>query len=204
MPDYTSLLFSMVYTFTITAQICLGDFGDKTSYYEIMGGHTRLQVFWGRAIPCLVLGTLGALVLCVLPDITATIMLGWGNDIPAGEIILRRLMLIFPLFRISCEFVLIAFMLKNMVAVIVVGCVINMVGINLAMYFSGPWLGITTIPMLFNTDVWTTYGLDSEIHFSFGTAIEADVIVPVVVISLAAAALSLAMGYYYFKKDDMN
>ena len=99
-PDTLNSLLSVSYIFILTAQVCLSDFSDKTSYYELMGGHTRLEVFLGRAIPCIVLGTLGTLVLMIVPDITATVLLGWGVDIPVGQIILRRLLLIFPLMRI--------------------------------------------------------------------------------------------------------
>ena len=110
MPDTTYVIIAVVYIFTLTAQICLSDFSDKTSYYELMGGHTRVEVYFGRAIPCLVIGTLGALLLFIIPDITATVMLGWGGDIPVGQIILRRLLLIFPLFRLCCEAVFISFL----------------------------------------------------------------------------------------------
>lgn len=202
--DTMNVMISVAYIFILTAQVCLSDFSDKTSYYELMGGHTRLQVYFGRAIPCLVLGTLGTLVLFIIPDITATVLLGWGSDVPVEQIILRRLLLIFPLFRLSCEFVFISFLMKNMVGVMVTGFAVYMGGMYLLMAGDSPWLGITTIPLLYQTDFWVTYGLDANYHFSFDASLQPETVVQVIVFSLAAAAISLFLGYFFFEKDDMN
>ncbi|MGN0688814.1 MAG: hypothetical protein ACI4KH_00165 [Oscillospiraceae bacterium] len=204
MPDTTYVMIAVVYIFTLTAQICLSDFSDKTSYYELMGGHTRVEVYFGRAIPCLVIGTLGALLLFIIPDITATVILGWGGDIPVGQIILRRLLLIFPLFRLCCEAVFISFLMKNTVGVMITGFAVYMVGLNLSIEGGSPWLGITTIPMLYESDIWVTYGLDSTVHFSYGTSLQAETIAPVIVFSVIASAVSIYMGYFFFRNDDMN
>ncbi|MGN1304826.1 MAG: hypothetical protein ACI4YB_07310 [Oscillospiraceae bacterium] len=197
-------LTAVLYIFILTAQVCLYDFSDKTLYYEIMGGHTRSEVYFGRVIPCLVLGTLGSLVLLIIPDITATVMLGWGSDIPMSDIVIRRLLLIFPLLRLGCEFVFISFLAKNMVGAVIIGFGIFLGGSNLAMIKSTPWLGMTSISMLYETDIWTTYGLDSAINYSFEASIQADTIISVVVCSVVAAVISLVMGYQFFKSDDMN
>lgn len=203
-PDILSSLISVSYIFILTAQVCLSDFSDKTSYYELMGGHTRLEVYFGRAIPCIVLGTLGTLVLMIVPDITATFLLGWGGDIPLGQIILRRLLLVFPLMRICCECVFLSFLIRNMVAIMVTGYLVFLFGGYISSLNSSPWLATTSISMLYETDVWTTYGLDSKIHFSFGASLQPETIVSVILVSLAAGAISLIMGYFFFAKDDMN
>lgn len=203
-PDTTYVMISVVYIFMLTAQICLADFYDKTSYYELMGGHTRLEVYFGRAIPCLVLGTLGSFVLMIIPDITATVLLGWGSDVPVGQIIIRRLMLIFPLFRLCCEFVFISFLMKNMIGVVVTGFVVYMFGWFLSMESSSPWLGMTSVSMLYQTDIWVTYGFDGKYHFSYVTTLQPETVVSVILFSLAASAICLYMGYFFFKKDDMN
>lgn len=203
-PTMTYGMVAVVYIFTLTSQICLADFSDKTSYYELMGGHTRIEVFFGRIIPCLVLGTLGAFVLMIIPDITATVLLGWGSDVPVGQIIIRRLLLIIPLIRLCCEFVFISFLLKNMVGAMVTGFVMYMFGWELSFYNSSPWLGMTSISMLYETDVWVTYGLDGDAHFTFDASLQPETVVSVILFSLAASAISLIMGYYFFKKDDMN
>ncbi|MGN0650485.1 MAG: hypothetical protein ACI4KM_08625 [Oscillospiraceae bacterium] len=202
--DNANSMLSVVYIFILTAQFCLADFSDKTSYYEIMGGHTRLEVFFGRAIPCLVLGTLGTLVLMIIPDITATVLLGWGSDIPVGQIVIRRLLLVFPIFRLGCEFVFISFLMKNMIGVMVTGFAVYMTGWYLSVVSQSPWLGMTTISLLYQTDVWVTYGLDAGIHFSYGASLQSETVVPVILLSLAAAAICLYMGYFFFAKDDMN
>lgn len=69
---------------------------------------------------------------------------------------------------------------------------------------STPWHGMTSISMLYETDIWTTYGLDSAIHFSYGASLQANTVIPVVLCSVAAAAVSLVMGYLFFRADDMN
>lgn len=202
--DSANSLLSVTYIFIMTAQFCLSDFSDKTSYYELMGGHTRLEVYFGRAIPCLVLGTLGTLLLMVIPDIAATVLLGWGSDVPVGQIVIRRLLLVFPILRLGCEFVFLSFLMKHTVAVMVTGYLVYMFGWSVSMVSQSPWLGMTSISLLYQTDIWTTYGLDSEIHFAFGASLQAETVASVILFSLVIAAISLFMGYFFFKKDDMN
>lgn len=203
-PNIIYILVSFIYFFTLISQICLSDFSDKTSYYEILGGHTRFEVYFGRVIPSLILGTLGTFVLMIIPDITATILLGWGNEIPAGEIIIRRLLLIFPIFRLGCEFVCIAFIVKKLAAAIIMGIIIVLVGGETAATNSSPWLGVTSVVKLYEVDVWATYGLDANINFSYETSLQAETVVPVIIFSVVAAVISLVMGYQFFRADDMN
>ena len=197
-------LTTLIFLFIFIAQISLSDFSDKTSYYEIMGGHTRLEVYFGRVIPSVVIGTVGTFVLMIVPDITATILLGWGNEIPVGEIIIRRLLLIFPIIRIGCEFACICFLFKKLYAALIAGFLMFMFGGEIATTNTSPWLGVTSIAKLYEVDIWTTYGLDSEIHFSYEASLQAETVVPVIIVSIIAAAISLVIGYQFFKADDMN
>lgn len=202
--EISYMMIPMIFAFISTATICLGDFSDKTSYYELLGGHTRTQVYFSRVIPAVVLAALGTMILFIIPDITATVILGWGNEIPVEQVIFRRLLLIFPVVRICCEFVFISFLIKNMIGIMIAGYVVIMGGSFISAEAANPWLGMTSIKMLYNTDVWTTFGLDSVIHFSFDASLQPETVVQVIAFSLAASAICLIMGWYFFRKDDMN
>lgn len=199
---------SLMFALVITAEVCGADFLDKTSNYELMGGHLRKEVYFARSILSLGIGTLGALILNVLPLVCAVLLSGWGDDISAWDIIFRYMISIFPIFRIISEFIFFSFLVKNSYAAMVAGFVISIAGTGWAELFPNGcalFSGIGTLTKLFAIPYWNTYTLTGEKDIIvYHAALSAGDVAASVVSSVLFGVVFLLLGYWYFKKDDMN
>ncbi len=201
------VLTSLMFLFTFAGFACCGDFTDKTTNYELMAGHRRIEVYFGRVIPCLVTGTICFAVMVFCPLVVNTALHGWGTRLDAGQMILRYALLIFPAIRILCTSVFVAFIVKKPLAMAALGYAAFMTcGICYTAFDMGDTvaLGITNINMLCTFESWSTYGLGSRMHYAFDASISAGEIVGTIVASLAAGALFLYLGYVFFRRDDLN
>lgn len=199
-------LLPQFFMYIFTAQSIGADFKDKTCNYEIMSGHTRLQVFFGRAIPTIIISVLGTISLMAIPCIAITAIYGWGNTVSHVDYIIRLLLMIFPVIRITCEFILFSFIIRNPYVIMGLSYVGFMaLGINESILHNyTPVLGFTTINNISTIDFWYTYGLDTDIRYIYETAMPAGDIVSIIVVSLLFAAAALYLGYVFFKNDDMH
>ncbi|MGN0657088.1 MAG: hypothetical protein ACI4KR_09860, partial [Ruminiclostridium sp.] len=109
----------------LTARICGWDYGDKTMNYELLSGHSRRDVFWSRSVVSLAWCIpIGFLIIAVPTAVLAAIN-GWGDNMDFGGAALRFLLMIFPLFRVTCEFILLTFLLKNCYLSMVLGFILT-------------------------------------------------------------------------------
>ncbi|MBQ7980252.1 MAG: ABC transporter permease subunit, partial [Oscillospiraceae bacterium] len=200
-------LMPLMFLFTLVGFVCCGDFIDKTSNYELMTGHKRIEVYFGRVIPCLIVGVIGFAVMTALPLIVNTAMHGWGTKLDVGEIVLRYTLLIFPAVRILCTAIFIAFIAKNPYALMIVGYFAFMlggVGATMLKLGESPILGITNMNMLCIFDSWATYGLEGNMNYIYDASLSAGEITGTIVVSIIASAVFLYLGYVFFHKDDLN
>lgn len=205
-------MFSMVavlsqfFMYIFTAQSVGADFRDKTCNYEIMSGHTRFQVFFGRAIPTVVVSTAGTMLLMLLPMIVLVAVYGWGNMVSLWDCIARFLLMAFPIMRIICEFILLSFIIRNPYIIMGLSYVVFiLLGINDSIMNNyTPVLGLTTINNICYIDFWYTYGLDTDVRYIYETAMPAGDIISIIAVSLLFAAASLYLGYVFFRNDDMH
>lgn len=105
----------------IVPRICGWDAADKTINYEIMAGHSRSEVYFGRVIVSLVWSLTEAVAMLVLPLLAVSVFFGWGKNMNAADAAIRCILVIFPLFRFVCEFILLTFLLKNCYMAMIVG-----------------------------------------------------------------------------------
>ena len=200
-------LFAQFFLYVFTANFCGADFTDKTCNYEIMAGHTRAQVFFGRAIPCVIIGTLCTMILMAAPLVAEVALLGWGDKVKFSDILLRFLLLAFPIARISCEYIFLTYLIKNPYIVMGISYLLCiLLGYNIPEgQANSPILGMSNINMLGNIDFWTSYGLNEEnMYMVYDTALSTGDIVSTIVTSLIFMAGSLFLGYSFFKNDDMH
>ncbi len=204
------ITFSMLFVAITVPLMCGNDFLDKTTNYELLSGHIRRDVFFGRAIPPIIVGTLGCVLSSTAPIIATTIRNGWGDDISIGDVAFRVFLLLFPVIRIICELIFLSFLLKNPYIVMALGWVGIMIGNMLVIgnmlgftssYFT---LGFTTITKVITVDVWTTYGLEENVNLVFDTALPVSDIIISILSSVIISAACLYLGYIFFKKDDLN
>lgn len=196
---------SMMFSVVAVGEMCAGDFTDKTANYELMSGHTRKEVYFGRVIPCLAVGTLGSFFLVLLPLIITTAVYGWGTKLSAGAAALRLGLMLFPIIRIVCEFIFITFVVKNPYAVMGIGYLTLMLGQSDPLLQSDSvLLGVTNIGFLSRVDSYYVYGLNGEVHFIFDGSLGLSEIIGTIAASVIVGGLAIYMGYVFFGKDDLN
>lgn len=204
---YISLL-PMVFVTVLVGTICGMDFMDKTTNYELMAGHTRRDVYAGRAVLSIVGGLIGGAILTAFPVVIATSLWGWGTKISMGGFLLRSLLLLLPIFRIICEFIFFTYLVKNAYITMACGLFVFLIGQALPMYLSDPdsvLLGITNLNLLYSFDAWSTYSVvDVSTYVVYDSALSVSAVISTVTASVIIGAVFLVLGYTYFKHDDLN
>ncbi|MGN0657754.1 MAG: hypothetical protein ACI4KR_13280 [Ruminiclostridium sp.] len=186
-------------------RICGWDFTDKTSNYELMSGHIRREVYLSRVTVSLLVGCLGWIILFCEPLVITSIINGWGEKLPVSTAVLRGILMLFPIIRLSCELACLTFILKSPYLTMGIGYVMLMLEISpIFSINNGFLLGISNISLLGTVDVWTTYGLGKEMNYIYDASLGAGDIAGTILASLAASLLSLFLGYIFFKNDDIN
>jgi ABC-type transport system involved in multi-copper enzyme maturation permease subunit len=200
-------LVAMIFVFVLIGEICGRDFMDKTSNYELMSGHTRGEVYFGRAILSLLIGTVSGLFLTVIPILAASAVYGWGGTMKINQVIFRLLLLIFPILRMICEFVFLAILARNSYIVMLCGYFVFCLGQTLPMFAAksdSVLLGITNLNLLCSFDSWYAYGLGGSMYYVYDASISASAIANTVSASVIIGTVFLLMGYFFFQKDDLS
>lgn len=201
---FVSLMFALVFT----GETCGADFLDKTSNYELMGGHLRKEVYFGKAFLSLGIGTLGTLILNAVPIVFAVSVAGWGSEVEVFDIILRYFLSVFPILRLICEFIFISYVVKNSYVVMAAGVVISLAGSGWTEFFPNgcaKFSSLGTLCGLFDLPRWETYTLVGEKDIIvYDAALSAADVAGTVFWSVLFGVAFLLLGYWYFKKDDMN
>ncbi len=200
-------LLAQFFLYLFTAQACGADFVDKTMNYEIMSGHTRREVYFGRVVPALVIGTLGTMLLMALPIVVEVIILGgWGDKVSFTDMLLRFLLMAFPIARMICEYIFLTFVIKNPYIVMGISYVLCIVlGINIPMTRDHCFvLGMSNLNAITIIDDWESFGLGGDMHYIYETALSADFVLPTIIVSVVVGAVALLLGYTFFRNDDMH
>lgn len=202
------VLFCMMFAGIAAGQICGVDFTDKTANYELMSGHMRRQVYFGRAVLSILANVTGVLVLSAFPVLIAVCQYGWGTAMDLKGVIFRWLLLAFPVFRITCEMIFLTFLVKNPYVTMFFGFITSMGGMMLTEMFAGNdtvLLGIFSIKKLCSFASWSSYSIvDGHSLVVYNASLAAGDVLRTVFGSLAAGAIFLTIGYIYFQRDDLN
>jgi ABC-type transport system involved in multi-copper enzyme maturation permease subunit len=198
----------MLFLGILVGRIGGGDFADKTVNYELMSGHTRKEIYFGRAVLCLVFGILLVLLISAFPIVAAVLQYGWGSGLSLSGVIIRWLLLCFPIFRIICELLMINFIFKNPYITMACGFFFYTVGEMLTELLAAHetnLLGIFTIKKLCSFESWSSYRIaDSRELTRYEAALSAGDAAAIILQSLWWGMVMLMVGYLFFKKDDIN
>lgn len=204
----SALLTSVFIIPVIVGPVCCGDFTDKTSNYEILSGHLRRHIFFGRSLIAILIALIEWIIIVIVPVIMLTVMNGWGTDITVGDAVFRLFLMVFPVIRMCCEFVMLAFIVKNPYIIMAGGYIIVMLGGILANISQGTgwfFMSTTNLMQLGIFDFWATYGLsDGTTNFIYDAVVPTQNIILTIVVSTVVSIGALAIGYIFFKNDDMN
>lgn len=197
-------------TLLLATRICGWDYADKTMNYEILAGHSRRDVYWSRVITCLSWCMITTMLICILPIAVLTLINGWGEQMPLKGCLLRYVLLIFPVFRTICEYMLITFLTRSCYTGMVTGFLFTELTSVLVMILTNEkilsctWhLGSTNISELFyfNMEMGYMDGKDVEV---FLTDLEPSFIAGTITASLAVGISCILLGYLLFRKSDVN
>lgn len=209
--SYLSVLSSVSEIFIVvnTCWICTMDFGDKTANYEIMTGHTRLELYAARAEVSVITGVCGYYLLIILPVIAGCFIWGWGSCVHVSDMIFRWFMLIFPVVRIIIEAAFLSFIVRRPAVVLIAGFMINeiltIVPMSSGMDYTSCILGTSNLARLTVIDAWTAYGLsEGAVWLTYDAMLPASYIVSTIIAALIASVMFFCLGYTFFRYDDID
>lgn len=198
----------LVFMVVLTAFVMGTDFEDKTLYYEILAGHSRKEVFFGRFLVALCAGCLGATVITFFCPLLLAGIYGWGDIPDMASVFLRYLLMLGVWLRIIGETALIAVAVKSPYATIFAGYIIGCVEFLLLMLKSLipldtflQFLSVIQCMVLMQFESGQGTG-DAAEQALWWDGLPGHQWIPIVVIGLAAAGTAAA--YAYFKRDDLQ
>lgn len=103
----------MLSAMLITALIMAKDQGDKTINYDILTGHGRSTVFFGRFFTALIICEGFSLIRFGLVPAVYTIFNGWGENLSVKGALTRELLMILTVFRYCAETALFSVIFKH-------------------------------------------------------------------------------------------
>ncbi len=187
------------------------DMSDKTINYEVMTGYSRTKVYFSRVIVSLVWSLCVAMLLLLGVIGFFTLLNGWGEQMDATNAMKRILLLVFPMFRFTCEVMLLTILLKNCYISMVIGFVLNEATMVIAMIyeeFVGKTkrlgLAMMTCTELLDFNNYKMEYIGGEDVAVYETAIENSFVMSSIGVSLLAGVICLGVGYVIFRKRDMD
>lgn len=202
-----SNLLSLLFVVISVSFVCGNDFTDKTTNHELLAGHLRRDVFFGRAVTSIIVGTSGWLLMTLVPIIAMTIKNGWGTQILIGDALFRLFLMLFPVIRIICEIAMLCFIVKNPFISMTISW-ISILTLGMASETIGEghlFLGTSNLFSISVVDTWMNYGLsDGTNYFIYDMTLPSGDIIGTIAASVIFGAAALYIGYTFFRNDDMN
>lgn len=204
------VLFSMLALAFVTV-ICSSDIEDKTINYEVLTGTRRSDVYFGRTLMSMIMSILCCLATVILPMLCVTAVNGWGHTMTVSDVALRIAAMIFPIVRLTAFYALIAFLIKNKVALIAFGYVLTMLEMITALL--SELLDSQIFIYLFSVNALNAIFRIENLGFGYFDGEDVPVVKDVLEMStfkaaavsgLAGTAVFLLIGYALFRRQDMN
>ena len=187
------------------------DFNDKTINYELLSGHARKDMIWGRLVCVIVWSFVFCLIMEIAPVVICTVVNGWGEYAKLADCVIRMWLSLLPIFRIICEFFLLAILVRNYATTYALAYVL--LGASL--------LGVLLLGEVLNVDITYTIGqtmIGELLGISNGhseliggvdimvydVAMQWSVVAKVATSSILGGAVCLVIAYVLFQKRDMQ
>ncbi len=190
--------------------ICGSDIKDKTINYEVLVGHNRGNIFFSRAISC-VMWCMGIIIaVSVIPTAFLTITLGWGHNIDFGWFLVRCLVSLFPYFAMVCGTIFLTFVTKSVVGPAFLGALIiefQMIAlvINPEQYsWIHAFFPTAAVGKLYTYENYSLGFVNGEDIPVFECEAPVPWLVLVIAASLVYSAVLLVLAKEYFRKADIN
>ena len=204
-------LFQIMMVGILVAFLCAEDFHEKDLNYELMCGHSRLEIYFARAFLSVLITPLAARILSFAPAIAATAVFGWGDTFPPSDAILRLALFAFPYIRFAAFFSMTAFLTRNRSITIILSfasMVLATILVNEATDKAGYALSLFNLMKLSDFGGFSLYNVVPGVGVVEYTAkvctTEPELIYGTIVVSLAMTAVYLLAGYAFFRRDDLD
>lgn len=207
----TVFILSLIVTLVLVCRICGWDLADKTLNYEVLSGHKRSEIYFGRVFVSLFYSMLFCMVLIVIPILVISIINGFGDTFSLKNVFLHYMLLLFPLLRLACELVLLTFLVNNCYAAMILGWMIfcfSMIGsmileglsnIDLTFHFVA-----TNIISLFQFDNYHLEEISGKEVMVFQNNLDFSLVIGTITASVLVGGICLAIGYLVFRKRDLS
>ena len=101
------------FLYIYVSYICGTDFRDKTCNYQIMAGHTRAEVYFGKVIMFISAAAILSAVLSAVYIFTIILSSGgWGDTVKISDMLIRMVLFFFCIIRIICVLIFMTFILR--------------------------------------------------------------------------------------------
>lgn len=201
----------MLFCIVLVPRICGWDYTDKTINYDILIGHSRKEVFFSRVIVAFTWALPSLMLLALVPSFLFSLFAGWGHNAELSDVLIRYVLLIFPLFRFICEFIMLTFLLKNFFAAMVIGFIymeasfMMIIMVEEATDFQFNYIlsvsNILSLCNYSNSKMGYVNGEDIQIY---DFSLEPSYIIGTILVSLIMGTLCLLLAYKNFEKADMK
>ena len=202
--------FLLIEIVLLTTRITGWDYNDKTINYEIMTGHSKKEVFGARAILSIFTNILVFGMMMGLPMLVLTIMNGWGKSLSLKNAIIRYSLMIFPIFRITCIFVLLTVIVANCYIALVIGYALFEVTMILAMIMKEildqtftVQFAVTNMEKMFSFSGYKTQNIDGKDVMVFESAVSGSLAGGTIIVSLILGIAALTIGNIYIHHHDL-
>ena len=194
----------------LTCKVCGGDLTDKTLNYEILGGHSRRKIYFGRCIVAMLWSFGVGYLIVLIPVLFFTFIIGWGDYASWKAVLTCYGLAAFPFLRMLCGFVMLTFLVRNMYVAGILGWTFysfSMIAMLILEAFditATVHLGLSNLMKLLDFSNEKLEYIDGKDVMVGQSPLTASLTWQTVLVSLLLSALYLGIGYLYFKKSDQN
>lgn len=194
-----------------STRIAGGDFVDKTINYELLMGHSKWEVYFGRLATAVLWGISIVLILSILPTGFLTLVNGFGTNMDLEDMLIRYMLMLFPIIRLICGFVCLSFVLKNANLALIIGFLLTD-GIIMAtdilneltdMVFTYQFALSNIKWLISDMNIVLGYVDGTDVNI-YQTAVEPLIVTVTIIVSALMSIIYIFIGYITFKKRDQG
>ena len=187
------------------------DFVDKTINYEIMLGHSRKEVYFGRLIAATIWGIILTVCLIGIPAALLTMINGFGVCMKPDDMIIRYLLMLLPIIRIICGLICLCFITQNGYMSMIFGFLMfEFTVLFNAILYDFAEISLTYV-MAYSNIKWLIADMNVVLGFVDGedvniyvTAVEPQMAISTIAVSVIVSVIYILIGYYSFKGKDQK
>lgn len=210
-PVTLSIMLSMLVMMVIVANVMGKDFLDKTLNYEVLSGHTRTEVLFGRLIVATITGVFCSFLIIIGAPMVLTAINGWGNTMELQGVLIRYGLIFVTLFRITWELAFLTMLSKNPYVTYLLGLILtesqfilSTAQIHFTDFKVSPVLPVANCLNLLTFQDWSTFFLDETDQIFYSSAVTSEMVLWALIPSIVIGGIVIVLTQVFFQHDDLN